>query len=76
MPEGVGARVKRIIGTRRLDDKEVSPFIVMDYFKIKLPTGFPDHPHRGFEVVMYMLDGSILHEDFKGHKGEVGPGDV
>src|SRR5262245_52631192 len=38
--------------------------------------GAPDHPHRGFETVTYMLDGEIQHEDSAGHKGRIGPGDV
>ena len=43
---------------------------------MKLPAGFPDHPHRGFETVTYMLGGEIHHEDFKGHIGVIGPGDI
>lgn len=43
---------------------------------MKLPAGFPDHPHRGFETVTYMLDGTMLHEDFKGNKGNLEPGDI
>ncbi|KAI1306095.1 hypothetical protein EDD11_004862 [Mortierella claussenii] len=39
-------------------------------------TGFPDHPHRGFETVTLMLRGHFQHEDFAGHKGKIGPGDV
>jgi hypothetical protein len=74
--EGVGAKVKRIIGTQQLDGEEIDPFIMLDFFKVRLPAGFPDHPHRGFETVTYMKEGYILHEDFKGHKGEIGPGDV
>lgn len=49
---------------------------MLDFFNVKLPAGFPDHPHRGFETVTYMLQGKILHEDFKGHRGEIGPGDI
>lgn len=74
--EGVGARVKRIIGTHALNKKEMDPFLMLDYFNVKLPAGFPDHPHRGFETVTYMLSGEIHHEDFKGHKGTIGPGDI
>ncbi len=72
--EGDGARVSRIIGTRNLGN--LDPFLMLDLFNVKLPAGFPDHPHRGFETVTYMLSGRILHEDFKGHKGEIGPGDI
>jgi redox-sensitive bicupin YhaK (pirin superfamily) len=49
---------------------------MLDLFKVKLPAGFPDHPHRGFETVTYMLKGSFYHEDFKGHKGKIEPGDL
>jgi len=38
--------------------------------------GFPDHPHRGFETVSYMLDGRMRHRDSAGHEGLVGPGGV
>jgi redox-sensitive bicupin YhaK (pirin superfamily) len=38
--------------------------------------GFPDHPHRGFETVTYMLDGRMLHQDHLGNRGDLGPGDV
>jgi redox-sensitive bicupin YhaK (pirin superfamily) len=39
-------------------------------------SGFPSHPHRGFETVTYMLDGHMRHEDHLGHRGDLGPGDV
>jgi quercetin 2,3-dioxygenase len=38
--------------------------------------GAPDHPHRGFETVTYLLDGEMEHEDSAGHRGRLGPGDV
>ncbi|CAI2374922.1 unnamed protein product [Moneuplotes crassus] len=74
--DGVGARGRRIIGSRDMSTKEMDPFLMLDLFSIKLPAGFPDHPHRGFETVTYMISGKIYHEDFKGHKGTIGPGDV
>lgn len=74
VPEGDGARVRRIIGNKYLN--RLDPFLVLDYFKVKLPAGFPDHPHRGFETVTYMLEGSVHHEDFKGNKGTINPGDL
>ena len=43
---------------------------------MRLPAGFPQHPHRGFETVSYILSGKVYHEDFKGHKGITGAGDV
>ena len=74
--EGVGAKVKRIIGAEGLDMKQMDPFLMLDYFDVRLPSGFPDHPHRGFETVTYMLQGTIYHEDFRGHKGMIGPGGI
>ena len=44
--EGKGARVIRVIGNQYL--KNLDPFLMLDYFKVRLPAGFPDHPHRGF----------------------------
>ncbi|KAI8374820.1 RmlC-like cupin domain-containing protein [Blakeslea trispora] len=72
--DGDGARVYRSIGTYAL--RNLDPFLMLDEFDVKAPGGFPDHPHRGFETVTYMLEGEFLHEDFKGHKGRIGPGDL
>jgi len=72
--EGDGARVKRSIGTAGLTD--IDPFLMLDEFYVTPPAGFPSHPHRGFETVTYMLDGAFTHEDNKGHKGTIGPGDL
>jgi len=52
VPEGVGASVRRVIGSREVP--RLDPFLMLDYFSGKLPGGFPDHPHRGFETVTYM----------------------
>ena len=38
--------------------------------------GAPDHPHRGFETVTYMLAGEMEHKDSRGHAGRLKPGDV
>lgn len=75
--EGRGARVRRSIGRPEL--KNFDPFLLLDEFKstAKNLSGFPDHPHRGFETVTYILpssEGSFQHEDFCGHKGTIGPG--
>jgi quercetin 2,3-dioxygenase len=45
--EGVGAKVRRSIGTPQL--RNFSPFLMLDHFSIKPGAGFPDHPHRGQE---------------------------
>ena len=44
--EGQGARVIRVLGNQHL--RRLDPFLMLDYFHVKLPGGFPDHPHRGF----------------------------
>ncbi|RKO88569.1 RmlC-like cupin domain-containing protein [Blyttiomyces helicus] len=71
--EGVGARVRRSIGTYEL--RNLDPFLMLDEFTVKEPAGFPDHPHRGFETVTYMIEGE-WHEDFTGRKGRIQPGDL
>ncbi|XP_071787696.1 pirin-like isoform X2 [Asterias amurensis] len=72
--EGVGARVMRSIGRPELQN--LDPFLMLDEFKAKNSGGFPDHPHRGFETVTYFLEGKFSHEDFEGHAGILGPGDL
>ncbi|ORX94535.1 hypothetical protein K493DRAFT_283691 [Basidiobolus meristosporus CBS 931.73] len=72
--EGDGATVRRSIGTSEL--KNFDPFLMLDEFMVEPPAGFPDHPHRGFETVTYMLEGIVAHEDFAGHQGKIGPGDL
>ncbi|XP_051528855.1 pirin [Myxocyprinus asiaticus] len=72
--EGVGARVRRSIGGREL--KNLDPFLMLDEFRVGKPAGFPDHPHRGFETVTYLLSGSSAHEDSSGRSGKLEPGDL
>ncbi|XP_076446188.1 pirin-like isoform X2 [Babylonia areolata] len=72
--EGMGARVRRTIG--RSEMRSFDPFLMLDEFSVGAPAGFPDHPHRGFETVTYMLSGSSRHEDFCGHKGVIDAGDL
>ena len=56
------------------------PFLLLDEFKSAdredYGAGFPEHPHRGFETVTYMLAGEMQHTDHLGHTGIVGPGSV
>ncbi|GLJ26814.1 hypothetical protein SUGI_0523310 [Cryptomeria japonica] len=72
--EGDGAIVRRSIGRPEL--KFLDPFLLLDEFSVSAPAGFPDHPHRGFETVTYMLEGAFSHEDFVGHKGTIKAGDL
>ncbi|KAH3681849.1 hypothetical protein WICPIJ_007155 [Wickerhamomyces pijperi] len=72
--EGVGAQVRRSIGTMKL--RNFSPFLMLDHFHVVPPAGFPDHPHHGQETITYVLDGKMAHEDFTGSAGVLTPGDL
>ena len=76
--DGAGVRLRRSIGTPELD--HLDPFLLFDEFKSDTPdeylAGFPDHPHRGFETVTYMLAGSMEHRDHKGNHGLLTSGSV
>ncbi|CCK69974.1 pirin family protein KNAG_0D02240 [Huiozyma naganishii CBS 8797] len=72
--EGVGARVKRSVGS--MQQRRFTPFLMLDDFTVKSPSGFPDHPHHGQETITYVIDGLIAHEDFTGSKGVLRPGDL
>lgn len=49
---------------------------MLDQFKVPKGAGFSDHPHRGMETITLMLEGESQHEDFAGHAGSIGPGDL
>jgi redox-sensitive bicupin YhaK (pirin superfamily) len=77
--EGEGFLVNRAFPTRQLSD--LDPFLLLDEIGPKdlaprEAKGAPDHPHRGFETVTYMLDGKFEHKDSRGNAGKLGPGDV
>ncbi|KAI6109151.1 RmlC-like cupin domain-containing protein [Pisolithus croceorrhizus] len=72
--EGVGARVRRSIGSMNL--RNLTPFLMLDHFHVSKGAGFPDHPHRGQATVTYMLEGSSRHEDSAGHAGTIETGGV
>ncbi len=78
MEEGAGVRIARLIGTREL--QMLDPFLMLDHFDsadaADYLAGFPDHPHRGFETVTYMLEGRMRHADNKGHSGVIETGGV
>lgn len=77
--EGGGFVVHRPFPTRMLMDFD--PFLLLDEmgpvdYAPGQAKGAPDHPHRGFETVTYMLEGSFAHKDSAGHSGVLRPGDV
>jgi quercetin 2,3-dioxygenase len=76
--DGAGVRMTRLIGSGA--QGPIDPFLMLDYFGSERAGdyigGFPDHPHRGFETVTYMLAGRMRHWDNHGHSGVIEPGDV
>ena len=76
--DGAGVRMTRVIGQPALDSFD--PFLLLDEFRSDNPNdylaGFPNHPHRGFETVTYMLAGRMRHGDNQGNEGLLGPGSV
>src|SRR5213593_23696 len=76
--EGAGVRLKRSIGTQKLD--YLDPFLLLDHFQSSHPgdyeAGFPLHPHRGIETVTYVLTGEVRHKDTLGNSGSIGAGDL
>ncbi|MEK9730334.1 MAG: pirin family protein [Candidatus Poseidoniales archaeon] len=75
--EGGGFKVRRPVAMGRL----MSPFLLLDEmgpvnYGPREAIGAPDHPHRGFETVTYMLSGCMQHADSAGNKGDLNPGDV
>jgi quercetin 2,3-dioxygenase len=76
--DGAGVKLNRLIGTQLLDS--VDPFLMLDEFRSDdandYIAGFPEHPHRGFETVTYMLAGRMRHGDNKGHSGRLDAGSV
>ncbi len=76
--DGAGVRLKRSIGTPSLD--HLDPFLLLDQFDTANAddyiAGFPDHPHRGFETVTYMIDGRMRHQDTSGGGGVLRSGGV
>lgn len=74
--DGAGVRLNRALGSHLL--REFDPFLLLDEFRTDDPgdyiAGFPDHPHRGFETVTYMIHGAMEHRDSTGTEGRLGPG--
>lgn len=77
--EGEGFSVRRPFPSQALD--HLDPFLLLDEMgpmdvAAGAAKGAPDHPHRGFETVTYLLSGAFEHRDSQGHAGRLGPGDV
>jgi quercetin 2,3-dioxygenase len=76
--DGAGVKLTRLL-TQDLQQR-LDPFLMLDNFATDDPNdygaGFPDHPHRGFETVTYMIDGRMRHRDSAGHEGLLQNGGV
>jgi len=76
--DGAGVKIKRLIGGNLIAEQD--PFLLFDEFLSDDPNdyigGFPDHPHRGFETVTYMLAGKMRHQDNRGNSGLLEAGSV
>jgi len=76
--DGAGVKLTRVL-TGKLQ-RRLDPFLMLDAFGSDIPddyiAGFPDHPHRGFETVTYMLSGRMRHRDSAGHEGLLESGGV
>ncbi|NCC26868.1 MAG: pirin family protein [Gammaproteobacteria bacterium] len=76
--DGAGVNLIRVL-TQPLQQR-LDPFLMLDAFGSDDPddylAGFPDHPHRGFETVTYMIAGRMLHRDSAGHEGPIETGGV
>ena len=76
--DGAGVKLTRVL-TQNLQQR-LDPFLMLDAFGSDRPddyiAGFPDHPHRGFETVTYMIAGRMRHRDSAGHEGLLENGGV
>lgn len=69
--DGAGVKLTRLLGQHL--QQRLDPFLMLDAFGSDDPddyiAGFPNHPHRGFETMTYMLKGRMLHQDSVGNEG-------
>ncbi|MBL1263451.1 pirin family protein [Methylomicrobium sp. RS1] len=76
--DGGGVKLLRSLGQSQ--SARLDPFLMLDEFSSAnaddYSAGFPDHPHRGFETVTYMLEGHMLHRDHLGNRGDLKSGSV
>jgi redox-sensitive bicupin YhaK (pirin superfamily) len=76
--DGAGVKINRVL-TQTLQ-RRLDPFLMLDAFGSDKPgdyiAGFPEHPHRGFETISYMITGRMRHKDSAGHEGLITNGGV
>ncbi|MGF1761984.1 pirin family protein [Aliivibrio kagoshimensis] len=79
--DGDGVKLKRVFSFQpHTTSASLDPFLLLDEFSSDNPNdyigGFPEHPHRGFETVTYMIEGLMEHRDHLGNIGRLTPGSV
>lgn len=77
--DGEGVRLNRSFPNKYVS--EIDPFLLLDEMgpmdiRPGGQKGFPNHPHRGFETVTYLIEGKFEHEDSHGHAGTISAGDI
>lgn len=76
--DGAGVKLTRVL-TQQLQER-LDPYLMLDNFKSDNPddyvAGFPNHPHRGFETITYMITGRMRHRDSAGNEGLLQNGGV
>ena len=76
--DGAGVKLTRVL-TQQLQER-LDPYLMLDNYKIDNPddyvAGFPNHPHRGFETITYMITGRMRHRDSAGNEGLLQNGGV
>jgi len=76
--DGAGVKLLRVLGQSL--QKRLDPFLMLDAFKSDSPqdyiAGFPNHPHRGFETLTYLVAGRMRHSDNVGHRGLLETGGI
>lgn len=76
--DGAGVKLTRMLGNSQL--RHLDPFLMLDCFESDKPddylAGFPEHPHRGFQTVTYILNGRMRHKDNAGHESVIEAGGV
>ena len=76
--DGAGVKLTRVL-TQQLQER-LDPYLMLDNFKSDDPddyvAGFPNHPHRGFETITYMITGRMRHRDSAGNEGLLQNGGV
>lgn len=76
--EGAGVPVTRILPSPNFSFDLADPFLLLDRVELSqdLTEAFPRHPHRGFEIITYLLDGDATHSDSAGHLETLQSGDI